>query len=466
MLSAYVFIETVAAIVIQTAIRQFLAVLHLDSLRQTRDSYEVTQRVLSIEDMCVEEFMNTSSRATSSVENEQNDYYYENLIDDDLDRATQDMYELAAVQIQSVYRGFWVRDCLDVDHYCATVLQRMYRGLRCRKDYARDMRRIVLVQSWCRRNIARENAANVLAYAIIIQSAGRAYIVRKRYCLYLEKKLLINHAAATSIQSRWRSFVCEAHFIRVLVDVLIAQTVVRKWIARQKVAHVRRGRSSTTVPIRKGSTRKNLDNVKANDAIDSTKFTGRFNGYTAKTSDVESTNILRHTGSSEALHVKSNANHMSGYSKNRLSEKPTSRQCPITALHANSAKIVNKKNMDVTIVNDAKWRTAAVRCITPETKKMYTKSKVVAYPISDDDGSSCNESYRIVRHSTHALTIYQGEIVDEVVAENISDHAYAGQLVSAETALEVPKKGVTTNLLSIWKEKEKKNGFPHRKALV
>ena len=85
MLSAYVFIETVAAIVIQTAVRQFLAVLYLDSLRQTKDSFDVAQRVLFIEESCIEESMNASSRATSSVEHETHDYSYETLIDDDLD---------------------------------------------------------------------------------------------------------------------------------------------------------------------------------------------------------------------------------------------------------------------------------------------------------------------------------------------------------------------------------------------
>lgn len=466
MLSAYVFIETVAAIVIQTAIRQFLAVLYKDSLRQTRDSFEVAQRVLSIEDVCIEESMNTSSRATSSVENEQNDYSYESLIDDDLERATQDMYDLAAVQIQSVYRGFWVRDCLDVDHYCATVLQRMYRGLRCRKDYVNDIRRIVLVQSWCRRNIARDNAANILAYAIIIQSAARAYIVRKSYCLYLKKTLLIKQAAATCIQSRWRSFVCEAHFIRALVDVLIAQTVVRKWIARQKVAKVRRERMSTTVPICKWSKIENIGSVIPIYSIESSKC--RVNGYTADILDVESTKILRHTGSSEALHVKSSSKRLSGDSDYSTHFKPPPQSpysCPTAAPHASSVKIVNKKSMDVTIVNDTKWRTAAARCITPETKKMYTKSKVVAYPISDDDGSSCNESYRIVRHSRHVLTIDQGVDVNEGVAEYVKQHASADR-VSAVIAPEVPKQGVTRSLLSIWKEKEKRNGCAHRQDFV
>ncbi len=458
MLSAYVFIETVAAIVIQTAVRQFLAVLYLDSLRQTRDSFEVAQRVLSIEEGCIEESMNTCSRTTSSLENEQNDYSYENLIEDDLDRAAQDMYELAAIQIQSAYRGFWVRDCVDVDHYCATVLQRMYRGLRCRRDYARDIWRIVLVQSWFRRNVAREHAANILAYAIVIQSAVRAYIIRKSYRRYCEHKLFITHTAATIIQARWRSFVCEAHFIRSLVDVLIVQTVVRKWIARQKVARVRRERMLSTELLRNRSTLDTLDTLITNDPNKAVQFKERVSNKndgvsTASIPTLKQTNILPPTH-----HPKSSA-------KIKNENSDTSRSNPIRSpsSHASSAKIVNKKSMDVTIVNDSKWRAAATRCITPETKKLYTKSKVVAYPISDDDGSSCNESYKIVRNT---MTITSRVDVDPEAAtipENTTQYASANRM---EESLEVPTQGTTTNLLSIWKQKEKQNGYQHRKALV
>jgi hypothetical protein len=104
-LSAYVFIETVAAIVIQTAIRQFLAVLHVDSLRQTRDTIDVADRVLSIEESCLEESMFASSRGNSSLESV-NGYLHESLLDDDLDRVALDLYDLAAIQIQAMYRDF------------------------------------------------------------------------------------------------------------------------------------------------------------------------------------------------------------------------------------------------------------------------------------------------------------------------------------------------------------------------
>jgi hypothetical protein len=136
------------------------------------------------------------------------------------------------------------------------------------------------------------------------------------------------------------------------------------------------------------------------------------------------------------------------------------------ASHATSAKIVNKKSMDVTIVNEAKWRTAAARCITPETKKMYTKSKVVAYPISDDDGSSCNESYRIFRNTREVMAAKIDTNERMVSTEHSTHQVSAERLSSADAPPCVPKEGTTTTLLSIWKEKEQRNGYPHRKALL
>ena len=467
-MSAYVFIETVAAIVIQTAVRQFLAVLYLDSLRQTRDSFEVAQRVLSIEEGCLEESMNTCSRTTSSLENEQNDYSYENLIEDDLDRAAQDMYELAAIQIQSAYRGFWVRDCVDVDHYCATALQRMYRGLRCRRDYARERRRIVLVQSWFRRNSARDHAANILAYAIVIQSAVRAFIIRKSYRRYCEHKLFIRHAAATIIQARWRSFVCEAHFIRSLVDVLIVQTVVRKWIARQKVARVRRERILSTEPLQNQSTLDTLDTLTTNNPnreLDTLTSNGPNQAVEFKDRISDKTNGIANIPTLKQTNILPPTHHPKSIAKIKNGNSDISPSDPIrsSSSHASSVKIVNKKSMDVTIVNDSKWRAAAERCITPETKKLYTKSKVVAYPMSDDDGSSCNESYKIVRNT---MIIASGVDVDPD-ATTIPVHTTQFSATNhTDESLEVPTQGTTTNLLSIWKQKEKQNGFQHRKALV
>lgn len=226
--SAFVFIETVAAIVLQTAARRFLAIRRSESLRHARSltiakGVETTApAVPSTPSSEVEE----ESRLDVSVQSEQDEF------------ATK-MYELAAVQIQSTFRGFWVRDCLDVDHYCATSIQTAYRERSCRKKYLHDLARIIMVQSWWRRNIARDLAANTLAYVIFIQAVFRGFRVRRRFKSYRAKKLRVMKIAATIIQAKWRSFAAESHFIRILVDILIVQTMVRRWLARKQAAILR-----------------------------------------------------------------------------------------------------------------------------------------------------------------------------------------------------------------------------------
>lgn len=211
-MSAYVFIETVASIVIQTAVRRFLASLYVESLIANSKS---SQRNVS------KEILNTSYESTNSA------------------AYVLGLYKLAAVQIQAVFRGFWVRDCLDVDHYCSNVIQTCYRKHCYQQKYRRTLRWIIMVQSWWRRNIARDYAANILADVIIAQAVFRGYRVRRRFQNYRERKLRVMAVAAIIIQSKWRAFSGEMNYIRSLVDILIVQTVVRRWLAKREVSDLR-----------------------------------------------------------------------------------------------------------------------------------------------------------------------------------------------------------------------------------
>lgn len=223
-MSAFVFIETVAAIVIQTALRRFLAVLYAEELRHARalpDAKHSKEKDRSFEDS-----------ATQGGARE---------VDISAEHALDMMFELAAVQIQSVFRGFWVRDCLDVDHYCANVIQTAYRGHCCRENYRQNLLRIIVVQSWWRRNIARDEAATILAYVTIVQALFRGYRCRARRCSM--------EMAATTIQSTWRAFAGQSDFIRTLVDVLIVQSIVRKWLARRRAAALREQLKAAKPPL-------------------------------------------------------------------------------------------------------------------------------------------------------------------------------------------------------------------------
>lgn len=283
--SAYLFIETVAAIVIQTSVRRFLASLAVQRrLRHHRVQGSGETVDSEISPITYESSYATATRDAPATETMAQKRHH---------------FDSAAAKIQAAFRGYWVRDCLDVDHYCARAIQATYRGCIQRQEYLNDLRRIVLVQSWWRRNIAREAVAHLLACAIIIQAAARGRIFRRkykrflrkkaklhnqaatliqaairgfqirwryksflqmqslhraavliqavvrgfrirwRYERYLEKKYRIMHAAATRIQATWRCVVSESYYVSLLVDVLITQTVARRWLALRRVNGLR-----------------------------------------------------------------------------------------------------------------------------------------------------------------------------------------------------------------------------------
>ena len=101
------FIEAVAAIVLQTAIRRFLAIRRTQAIRARRTS------------MAVGEVQNTSLTSKDvlslSRHSEQQSFTHEV---DPRDLVSQEdfFYDLAAIQIQSIFRGWWVRDSINVDH--------------------------------------------------------------------------------------------------------------------------------------------------------------------------------------------------------------------------------------------------------------------------------------------------------------------------------------------------------------
>jgi len=152
---------------------------------------------------------------------------------------SEDLFAQAAVKIQCIFRGFWVRDCINVDHYCAMVIQKAFRGYLCRVNFQYDRYRIVLVQSIWRRSIARSDVAHVLACAILIQAVARGFLHRKKCAISLNFDCERDQSAALVIQCSWRKFWCESVLIRTLVDVLISQSVARGWLARQKLKRLK-----------------------------------------------------------------------------------------------------------------------------------------------------------------------------------------------------------------------------------
>lgn len=129
------FIEAVAAIVLQTAIRRFLAIRLAGRLR-TGPSTERHNTNLNVASQSVTpQPKKISTTEKDTVKNSEEVATNEPLkkpspqtgqpeaalaaqesVDSDPMAQEDFFYDLAAIQIQSVFRGWWVRDSINVDH--------------------------------------------------------------------------------------------------------------------------------------------------------------------------------------------------------------------------------------------------------------------------------------------------------------------------------------------------------------
>jgi hypothetical protein len=224
------FIDTVAAVVVQAAVRRFLA---------QKVMHEMVGKAYSFPHLESDDkkYRPLSSRKVTPEKRSSRKSYAESPYGRNLGGAVF-IEVMAAIKIQSAFRGFWVRDSLNVDHFCATMIQKWYRRHHQRHHYFADLSRIILVQSIWRRSIAREHAAFFLGSVITVQSLFRSYSARKK--LYSGLTCLRKDTmAAVVIQSQWRTYACECNFIRDLVDILIVQSVVRTWLARRHLSSLR-----------------------------------------------------------------------------------------------------------------------------------------------------------------------------------------------------------------------------------
>jgi hypothetical protein len=278
--SASKFIDAVAAIVIQTAFRRYRAILFVENMLTDEDSDVQQLGVLE----------NSARRVQAVVPGRVPPFllpmHQKEHADDSLNRMI-----IAAIRIQSVFRGFWARDCIGVDIYCARIIQKAYRGHNCRTRYNIDLFKIIIVQSVWRRNAVFNRITRSFAAAITIQSLFRGHFAR-RQCYTLQKmseqskrpkskpkesnpKRLVqtrlrgqhvrekrsdyrltkrdNDAKATIIQTCWRAYAAEGSYIRKLVDILIVQTVARRWLAIRMVGRKRKVQKARAVCLSRSS---------------------------------------------------------------------------------------------------------------------------------------------------------------------------------------------------------------------
>lgn len=158
---------------------------------------------------------------------------------------------LGLLKLQSIFRRWSCEELFLGARYAASLIQALFRGSRCYRNYQRNRYNAIVIQKYVRRHQAildygesmwavlkiqsfirmgrdMDIACWRLASVICIQAHIRKFLVRKRYMLLNSK--------AVVIQSAWRGYNGYFNFLHSLADVLIVQSVVRRFLA-MKVAH-------------------------------------------------------------------------------------------------------------------------------------------------------------------------------------------------------------------------------------
>ncbi|GAX18944.1 hypothetical protein FisN_8Hh163 [Fistulifera solaris] len=193
------FLETVAAIVIQTNIRRFLAIRYVDRLMEqlANEMHAKYVRLYKNEHQINSDTENTITPSAKSRTHRvpaqkspnrvklspQRTDHDRRLEENTQQKMTYDLYNLAAIRIQAAFRGFWARDSLDVDHFCATLIQRCVRRYLCETKYKYGHYHAypyaVRIQTMWRGILAKQNLHRSIGAAILIQAYARGFIERR-----------------------------------------------------------------------------------------------------------------------------------------------------------------------------------------------------------------------------------------------------------------------------------------------
>jgi myosin heavy subunit len=137
----------------------------------------------------------------------------------------------SAIQIQASFRGWFARDSLEDNHYCATQIQRVARGYLATMHVFEDLYSITIVQSVARMHLAINRAVDRLSSIIAIQSWWRGLQARD----HVDKM----DYSAVAIQSQWRRYLAQMTYQFDMIDVIIVQSVARRWRDRRALATMR-----------------------------------------------------------------------------------------------------------------------------------------------------------------------------------------------------------------------------------
>eukprot|EP00804_Cyclotella_cryptica_P028844 CCRYP_008432-RA/>CCRYP_008432-RA protein AED:0.01 eAED:0.01 QI:842/1/1/1/0.85/0.75/8/449/1945 len=122
------------------------------------------------------------------------------------------------------------------ENEAARVIQAAWRGFYARREYLKTVGDLIFCQSVCRRWAASQNYIMTMTLIIVAQSGIRRWMACRRVrqlredeCL--RQEYLASVSAAIKIATCWRRFQCKIRYRKVIRDVLVCQSAVRRYIA-------------------------------------------------------------------------------------------------------------------------------------------------------------------------------------------------------------------------------------------
>lgn len=153
-------------------------------------------------------------------------------------QALADYRRYMIVQVQACVRGFILRGRLEKICDKAITIQSAWKAFYYRLVYQFKLLDIIILQSVWRRKQAcvsanRKRYALQVRAATMVQARWRCYDARETYLQYK-----IEDRAATIIQTQWRCYDTSMDYLHFLADVLIVQSMVRRWFAMREVTAI------------------------------------------------------------------------------------------------------------------------------------------------------------------------------------------------------------------------------------
>lgn len=167
-------------------------------------------------------------------------------------QALADYRRYMIVQVQACVRGFILRGRLEKICDKAITIQSAWRAFYYRLVYQFKLLDIIILQSVWRRKQAysianQKRCALQVRAATIVQARWRCYDARETYLQYK-----IEDRAATIIQTQWRCYDTSMDYLHFLADVLIVQSMVRRWFAMREVTAILVNKSIVLQRIARG----------------------------------------------------------------------------------------------------------------------------------------------------------------------------------------------------------------------